>query len=177
MKAQKYIFYCEKPSEINSVVKSLPKGYSFKIWTPKIYRIAPRGLHKKAFFIYWFLYYLGFFVKRDYKIFTVYCDKKKELAHYSVILPKFFRTRFMGKEDLQIGPIGTNSKHRRKGLANYTIGRILEFYREKDFNFWYVVRKENKISRHVIEKIGFQKYGEGFKRKKIFRTFIIDKRY
>ena len=99
------------------------------------------------------------------------------MAHYSLVLPKYFRTPFMGNNDLQIGPVGTIEKHQRKGLAIFAITKILEFYKDKDINFWYIFRKENEPSKRLIEKVGLTKHGEGIRFKEsgfdLFSPFII----
>ena len=177
---QKYIFYCSNHNALNLRSLSLKNDYSFELWKPQIDKITPKNLFFKSLIVWWVFYYFRIFRSYDYRIFIIYF-KNKEVAHYSVVLPKFFRTPFMKNDDLQIGPIGTNEKHRRKGLNSYAIAQIFEFFRGRDINFWYIVREENKISREFIEKIGFIKYGEGIKKKRfgfgLFDTFIIEKKY
>jgi len=159
---QKYIFYKGHANTMNVVNKKLDKNYYFKIWKPKIYKIAPRGLFSIIFFIYWICHYLKLFRNSFYSIYLIYY--KNEIVHYSVVLPKFFKTPFMKKNDLQIGPIGTKKEHRRKGLAAYAIQEIIKSYKNPNKKIWYLTRKENIISGQVIEKFGFKAYGEGFRK-------------
>ena len=169
---QKYIFYVGNANNIKIINKKLKNGYLLKVWKPKIYEIAPKELLSFPFFVYWICHYLKLFGSSSYSIFLIYY--KNKIAHYSVVLPRFFKTPFMKKDDLQIGPIGTKKEHRRKGLATYAIQKIIETYKNK--KFWYLIRKENIISGKVIEKIGFKAYGEGFKKEK-FGIFNIEKKY
>ena len=181
MKQQKYLFYCGKSNIVTSTNVSLESDYTFEIWRPKIYKIAPRGLFFKVFLIWWVFRYLGLFSSSNYRIFIIYHKKSGKVAHYSVVLPKHFRTPFMEKNDLQIGPVGTFETHRRKGLASYAIQEILKFYKKQNSKFWYIVRKENEISRRCIEKMDFIAYGEGIKKKRfvggLFDTYIIEKKF
>jgi ribosomal protein S18 acetylase RimI-like enzyme len=180
MKKQKYIYYCGNYDRLSSKSLILEKGYRLEVWSPKIHRLTPKNLFFKPIIVWWLFYYFKIFKSCDYKIFIIYFGNK-EIAHYSVVLPKHFKTPFMEKNDLQIGPIGTNENHRRKGLASYAINRILEFYKEKKCNFWYITREENEASRKFVEGAGFTKYGEGTKIKKIgfglFDTFVLEKKY
>jgi len=171
---QKYIFYVGHIDLVNVVNEELDKNYSLKIWKPKIYKIAPKGLFSVPFFAYWICHYLKLFSNSFYSIYLIYY--KNEIAHYSVILPKFFKTPFMESNDLQIGPIGTKKEHRRKGLANYAIQEIIESYKDQNQKFWYLTRKENVISGKVIEKFGFRAYGEGNRKGKL-GIFNIEKKY
>lgn len=179
MEKQKYIFYCGESNKAILPSNNLDKDYVFKIWRPKIYRIAPKGSDKEMFFwcfVWWIFHYLRVFKNSNYSIFIIYSNITKEIAHYSVVMPRYFRSSFMGKDDLQIGPIGTSEKHRRKGLASYGIEKIIEFYRNKNIRFWYLVREENIPSRKCIENFGFTIYGEGTKVGKLKR-YIIEKKY
>jgi len=171
---QKYIFYAGESNNTKSIDRSLGNNYSFKIWRPKLYKIAPKGLLKFSFFVYWLFHCFRIFNTNFYSIFLIY--HKNEIAHYSVVLPKFFKTPFMETNDLQIGPIGTKKDHRKKGLASYSIQKIIKLYENKNKKFWYITRKENIISGKVIKKFGFSAYGEGIKKGK-FGIFNIEKKY
>jgi len=180
MEQQKYLFYCGEPNSMNYSSISLDNDYTLKIWRPKIYEITPKGLFTPAFFTWGVLHILGLFHCPEYRVFLIYY-KNKKIANYTVVQPKYFRSAFMDKDNLQIGPVGTAEDHRRKGLAFYTIQKILEFYRDQNRKFWYVARKENEPSLQLVEKVGFRKYGEGIKRKKfiggILDTYIIEKTF
>ena len=142
--------------------------------------MTPKNLFYSSFFAWAIFYFLKIFYRPEYKIFLIYY-KKKEIASYCAVLPKYFKTPFMENNDLQIGPIGTRENHQRKGIALYLISKIIESYKDKKINFWYVARKENEPSIKLIEKIGFTKYGEGTKKKRFIGgfldTFVIDKKF
>ena len=176
MSQWEYIFYRGNYKNLKLKNLKLEKDYRFEIWRPGIYRLTPPKLFFKNLLGWWLLHYFKIFKSYDYKLFVIYF-KNGEVVHYSVILPKYFSTPFMRNGDLQIGPVGTDKKHRRKGLALFAIAKIIEFYKDKDINFWYISRKENEPSKRLIEKIGFVKYGEGVKVKKfglnILGSFVI----
>ena len=178
--SQRYIFYRGKSAVSKSAEIFLDKDYTFKIWQPKIYEPCPKGLFFIALIAWWIFYYLRLFIGSEYRIFIIYY-KNKKVAHYSVVSSKYFRTPFMENNNLQIGPVGTNKDHRKRGLAFFTIQKILEFYKDKNIKFWYVTRKENEPSVHLIEKASFIKYGEGIKKKRfiggLFDIYIIERRF
>ena len=179
MENKKYIFYLGEPQKIILSDENLDNNYNLSIWRPKVYKIAPKGAARPFVllcFIWWIFHYFRIFANSNYCIFVIYHIKTGKMAHYSVVSPRYFRTSFMGKNDIQIGPIGTDDVHRRKGLANYAIQKIIEFYRNKDINFWYLAREENIASRKCIENFGFIMYGEGIK-KGLFKKFSIEKKY
>ena len=160
---QKYIFYRGDSDNIKLFDTSLPDGYSFSLWRPALNRITPKGLFRRTFIFCWIFHILRLFKSSNYSIFIIYYDQK--IVHYSVVMPPFFKYPFMNKNDIQIGPIDTESDHRRKGLSSYTIGKIIDTYLQLDTQFWYIVRDENEISKRVIEKYGFTAWGEGSNRK------------
>ena len=181
MKNQKYIYYRGKSNGVLVDFKSLilDKDYSFEIWIPKLYQMTPKGLFIKVFFVWSIFHFLGIFKRPEYKIFLIY-HKEREIVGYCAVLPKYFKTPFMGNNDLQVGPVGTKENHRRKGLAFYLISKIIEFYKNENITLWYVTRQENEPSARLIENVGFEKHGEGSKHKNfiggLFDRFFIDKK-
>ncbi len=175
---QKYIFYCGKSDNINPVDINLEKDYSFSVWKPKLYQMTPKGLFFSSLCVWWFFHFLRIFSNSNYRVFLIYY-KNKKVAHYSVVQPKHFKTPFMEENDLQIGPVGTDENHRRKGLASYTINKIINFYKGQNIKFFYITRKENEPSKQFIESVGFKKCGEGIKKKRfifgLLDIFILSK--
>lgn len=176
--SQKYLFYVNSPGGIIS--KSiLPEDYYFKVWKPSIWELKPKGLPKFPFIFWSIMHYLKLFSTPDYRIFLVYYNNK--IIHYSVVLPKHFKYPFMDDNDIQIGPIGTDVEHRRKGIGSFAISKILEIYKKQGRIFWYITRKENIPSKNFIESLGFLKYGTGFKksrfRSKFLSYFYIENKY
>ena len=163
---QKYLYYLGEFSKIILNNKSLDADYVFEMWKPAINKIAPRGASKSLFklcCIWWILHYLKIFPNPNYSIALIYHKETGDLAHYSVVLPRYFRVAFMKKNDLQIGPIGTSEQHQRRGLASFAIQKIVKTYHKPEVNFWYIVRQENIPSIKCIEKFSFFAFGEGGK--------------
>ena len=168
---QKYIFYCGKSDNINLTNLNLEENYSFSVWKPKLYQITPKGLFFPSLFAWWFFHFLRIFSNSNYRIFLIYY-KDEKVVHYSVVQPKHFKTPFMEENDLQIGPVGTDENHRQKGLASYTINKIINFYKGQNVKFWYITREENEPSRQLIESAGFAKCGGGIKKKRFIFGFL-----
>jgi len=179
VRSTQYMFYVLRSQDIKHVDVTLSGHYSFEFWKPTIPTIVPKSLFKAPFFVWSVLHYLKLFSTPNYSIFMVYLGKK--MVHYSVVLPKYFRTPFITKNDLQIGPVWTHNEHRRNGIASYVIQKILQSYKKRGRKFWYIVREENIASRRLAEKAGFILYGKGVRKKKFgiraIGTFVIEKEY
>ena len=83
------------------------------------------------------------------------------LDHYSAFTAHYWRFRFLGDEDLQIGDTWTHPLERGRGLAFFALRQILAVKQETGRRFWYVVEKTNLPSIRVIEKAGFTVVGQG----------------
>lgn len=151
---KKYFFYLGRVNNIVPVNTSLAQYYSFEIWKPGIFRMNPGGGIRIKVFLFWWLRWL--FNLSDYSVFKVYYDGK--VIHRTLILPKYFKSPFMKKDDLQIYGVWTDGSHRGKGIASFAIKKIIELYKNEGRRFWYVVREENVVSRRLIEKFGFAVY-------------------
>ncbi len=174
MANQKYIIYSGKAAPDSG--KHLDNDYVFKVWKPKMFSIFPKGISSFSFsaecFAWWLFHYFFIFKSRNYSIFLVYHGQSKELSHYSVVLPKHFKTPFMRNSDLQIGPIGTSEKHRKKGLASFAIGEIMKKYGKEGTSFYYIVREDNEASRRLIESFGFSIFARAVKTKRLGLSFL-----
>lgn len=167
-----YFFYVLRSQAIKHANTTLDEDYSTGLWKPALIKTAPKSpvRVKILFFIWTLFHYLGLFSNSNYSIFAIYFGK--QMVHYSVILPKYFRYPFMARSDLQIGPCWTHAGHRRKGIASYAIQEILELYKERDRKFWYIVREKNIASVQLVETAGFTLYGKGVRKKKLCIRFL-----
>lgn len=159
-----YAFYVGRAQDKGHAAASLDQQYFVEVWKPTLRRLVPKSPAKAPFFVWSALKFLKLFGSAHYVVFFV--KHGGRVVHYSVVLPKYFRTPFMGKNDLQIGPCWTHNEHRRKGIASYVIHEILESYKEADRRFWYIVREDNIPSRRLVEKAGFTLYGKGVREKR-----------
>ena len=149
-----------KLSGMQSDKPTIESGYSFKQWKPSILKIFPKGLKIFPFVVWWIMHHTGFFSNNEYTIFIIYY--KKKIVHRSCVFPSFFRFPFMKKKDLQIGDIWTHPDCRGKGLASFTLNKIIRKYKDRYF-LWYLTTKDNFASIKLAKSVGFEKYGEGSK--------------
>lgn len=181
MTSDPYVFYRGVPRALASEgAPALEKGYRMETWKPGVFQWKPRGLLLKPMLPWWLFRLLGVFRSPGYRIILIYAQNG-EVAHYSVVLPAHFKTPFMEPGDLQIGPVGTDERHRRKGLASAAIREILSQFRDRNAALWYIARADNEASRKVIEKIGFQLFADGVKKKRpgfgFFDVFVVTRPY
>jgi hypothetical protein len=164
-KIQKYFYYIKVSPDIKkSSLILLPNGYISKIWTPSKSETYPKDIiSMRRYFNFLYLLKIVGIIKNPYSVLIIYF--KDEVAHYSVILPKFFKTPFFKESDLQIGPVGTHINHRRKGLASIAIDIIINKYSIPKRTFWYITRSQNIASIKTCEKAKFIKYAIGGKQK------------
>jgi|GEM_PF-450464 len=163
---KKYFFYIKK-TDCAIFYKNnllLSSDLHIKVWTPKLLSVAPKELISLPFIAWWLFHWFRVFKTPNYKIYLVY-TKNKKLVHYVVILPAHYRFPFMKDKDLSIGPIFTDVGYRGKGISKQIINLILNENSPEavQTTYWYIVRAENKQSMNLIEKLGFQKIGEGRK--------------
>lgn len=177
-----YIFYIANKSNHKKVniESNLPQNYKLKIFKPKLFDVYPYGLKDKSFLFWWLMYFLNLFKNRHrYKVYVVYSDDKP--VHYSVLLPWHYKYSFMDYNDIQIGPCFTDKHYRGTGLAKATINKIMLEELGANNNLWYITRSNNKASVKLIEKVGFNKTGEGYRRNilgiKLLGKFKINKYY
>jgi RimJ/RimL family protein N-acetyltransferase len=90
----------------------------------------------------------------QYRVFLVMAPDGS-IAHHSMVLPKYNRFPFMGAEDLQIGDVWTEPRHRCRGLATFAVQEILRAAPKPDQAYWYVAAEDNFASIRTAEKDGF----------------------
>jgi RimJ/RimL family protein N-acetyltransferase len=83
------------------------------------------------------------------------------LGHYSAFSPRYWRFPFSADDDLQIGNTWTDPSHRGKGLAIFSLEKILVLKRKPARYFWYVVEAINRPSIRVVQRAGFELADEG----------------
>jgi len=125
----------------------LNNNYSFTVFKPTILNTGldnSEGIKS----LLWFLITMG-------KLRIFYILDHRKVIHYSFIIPKNFRFPFMNKEDLQIGPCGTDPTYRGQGLYTKALEMIPVLFSEQTNTFWIYTTEKNVISQHVIEKAGY----------------------
>ena len=147
--SKKYFFY--KNELIKEV--SLDPDFDFFYFTPTIFRRKlHKGLYKKSNWIYLFWYFITL---GSYKILYIKHKESSEIAHFSNIMPKFFKYHFMKNYDLQIAHCFTYKKYRGNKLYSFALSEINNRFRDR--TIWIGSHDSNIASIQIIEKLGFKK--------------------
>ena len=160
---KKYLFYkldVGKDMEYVSP-QDIRSKYLYYLWKPRSIFSKPPGLPIFPFLIWSIIFFKkSLFSNNGYKVYLILSNNK--CINYCVILPFHFKFPFMGSNDFQIGPVWTHPNYKGKGLAKFSVRRIIELYsKEKPASFWYITRAENLASIRLAESLGFEKVGEG----------------
>ena len=114
----KYFFY--KNVSVKDV--SLNSNFDFFYFKPTIFRYKlHKGLYKQSDWLYLFWYFITF---GSYRILYIKHKNKSEIAHFSNILPNFFKYNFMSNSDLQIAHCFTYKEYRGHGLYSFALSEI-----------------------------------------------------
>ena len=137
--------------------------YEFQIWRPSAICFYPKGIKgirkKLDFILIWVLYYLfSPSTNQSYSVSLIYDHER--VIHHCVVTIKSFKYPFMKENDLEIGMIFTESEYRRKGLASYTMRKILKSHEGPDRTIWFITDTGNLASRKLAESVGFSKYSK-----------------
>lgn len=173
-----YLFYLGELKQ-GFECPALPSPYTWSIWSPSKDRMWPGakcGARVKLRFAFRLaVFYLGLFTNSECGALCIF--NGDTLVHYSAFTPRYWRFRFLGDEDLQIGDTWTHPLERGRGLAFFALSQILAVKQKTGRRFWYVVEKTNLPSIRVIEKAGFTVVGQGSfvepLRIKLFGTYRI----
>ena len=156
------LFYGIKSEEIESV-EAVADGYRHEFWVPTCDHLVPRGMSCFPYLLWSFLHYLRIFHNRDYSIFLVFHNDR--IIHQSIITPGYFRFPFMAFDDLQIGDVWTDEKHRGKGITICAIRNIVNHHSKPGRKFWYIVDQGNIPSIKAAERAGLVEICQGVKKK------------
>lgn len=130
-------------------------GYQLERWRPTL--ASPRNSWVSTRYLAWSAaLWTGVFRNRDYWIYSQMSDQ--DVAHYSCVVPTWFRWPFMRNEDLQVSNTWTAPEHRGRGLARSCLAQIVTDL-GRGRSIWYVTRPENIASVRVCEAVGFRRMG------------------
>lgn len=132
----------------------LNEEFTTHYWKPSFKSLIP-PYYPKTYLLFWIFYYLRVFSNRDYGVIYIHNSVNNEVAFYMMIVPRFFKYRFMSKNDVQLIYGITKEKYRRLGLAEFAMRKVVIDYNKKNRAFWGVIHKDNKASRGWVEKLGF----------------------
>jgi RimJ/RimL family protein N-acetyltransferase len=156
-----YAFDC--PGRIAARLRD--SRYTTEIWKPVGLEIRPCGLPLWPFGAWWAFDKLRVFRNREYCLILV--RDGTELIHRSCVFPGYFRFPFMAHEDLQVGDIWTDVKHRGFGLATYALERAIELAGNRVRRIWYIVEETNVPSIRLVEKVGFTCLARGIRTERL----------
>lgn len=153
--------------EIQNMNTTISEEINFKIWKPSLINIIPPFKNWK-YVLFWLYHYLGVFGNKNY--FYVQALHNQKLAGSLMVVPSFYKWKFMKRKDVQFMYVMTAEAYRGHGIA----GTMIEFASRNCSNvgeFWYVTSEQNLASRKVAEKIGFAFFSYG-KRVGLFKKII-----
>ncbi len=94
--------------------------------------------------------------------YRIYCvDDKKGLVHYSFVVPKSFKFRFLKKGDYHIGPCWTREDCRGKRIYGTVVKGIAKVLTEQanTSNVYVLIEDENQASIRGIKNTSFERVG------------------
>ncbi len=134
----------------------LDERYNFFLWRPGMLRVIPPGMSRKHG-VMWLKHYLRFFRNRGYSV--LYIMHQKVIVHRCCLIPGYFRTPYMEREDLQITMTHTYDRYKNQGFAKVGLRKALTLMRKPGRRFWYLVRENNLASITVCTGVGFECIG------------------
>ncbi len=164
----RFLFYVAHSGEAQDV--SLEADCRLEIWKPTYRTPVPPGQAWTPFLMFWLLHEARIFANRDYGVLLIWKDDR--LVHRTVVLPRYFRSPFMGPQDLQVAMTWTEQSCRGRGLALAAARTVMADARPGRRKLWYMVGPANKPSIRVAEKAGFRLYGTGSRRPRFGFDFL-----
>lgn len=137
----------------------VPEGVTVSVWRPRDDGPPPAALPRWPNAAWWAFDRAGVFANRNCGVVMLHSDG--ELAHSSLVSPRYFRFPDMGPKDLQIGATWTAEKFRGRGLAKLAIQQAHSLWAGQFEHMWYIVEDDNHPSIRVIEACGYALHGRG----------------
>lgn len=134
--------------------------YNFTIWRPKLNSLIPPNKPKK-YFVFSLFHFFTIFKNNSYCGLLVYDKASPDKVISSLlVVPKFFKWRFMDNDDVQFIYVMTDSNYRGKGIANMMMFYISKQEEFKHRKIWYVTNVWNIASQKSAVKSGFEFIGK-----------------
>ncbi|KAB1063548.1 GNAT family N-acetyltransferase [Salibacter halophilus] len=138
-----------------------------QLWRPSLYNWKPPGKGWK-YMIYTVFHFINVFRNNRYAALIIKLKKSNQIVASLLIVPTYFKWKFMSNHDVQFTYVLVNSKHRGEGLGKLLLNRAIRSLTDFKGDVWYVTTKDNLNSQRLAEKCGFTFYRLG-KRSK-FKT-------
>ena len=136
------------------------EGYDVQIWRPSIRSWKPPGKGWK--YLIYTLFYFGKVFKNDrYQALLIRSCKSKEIVASLLIVPAYYKWKFMSDHDVQLTYVLVNTNNRGKGLGKVVLAVAIKSLMNLKGNVWYVTTKDNLRSQKLAERSGFVFYGYG----------------
>lgn len=136
---------------------------SWQFWRPSLTNVLPPGQAVWPFVIWWGLHMLRVFQSAEYCV--LLCFQNGLLAHRSCVFPRFYRSPFMGANDLQVGDVWTAPESRNQGLARLALAKTIAHYSGR--TVWYVCEDSNGASIRVARKAGLRLHAVGTRTRRL----------
>jgi RimJ/RimL family protein N-acetyltransferase len=154
----RYAFYRLRSEGMPPVSLQEAAHFRWEVWRPRGLSVLPSN--GAPYEIAWAaMHHLRIFSNQCYA--QILAFKGDDLAHRSMIFPRWMRYPFMESLDLQIGNTWTSPQYRGRGLATSAIRRAVTEFMLPRRAFWYIVATDNESSIAAIERAGFERIGEG----------------
>lgn len=163
-----FSFYVAHSGEAPDV--SLEPACRLEIWKPTYRKPVPPGQPWLPFLIFWLFHEARIFANQDYGVVLIWEGDRP--VHRTVVLPRYFRSPFMGPEDLQLAMTWTDQRRRGRGLALAAARAVMADARWGPRRLWYMVAATNQPSIRVAEKAGFRLHGTGSRRPRLGFRFL-----
>jgi hypothetical protein len=144
-------FYYKNTYSFPSI--ELGERFNYFYFTPSLFvRKKHKGIyrHSNVLYFIWYLLTLG-----KYRILYIVDKETKEIAHFINIMPKIFKYKFMGRNDLHIVHAYTFEKYRGMRLFSFSFSKIQEDYNNIDI--WAGAHVKHKSSHQILERSGFKR--------------------
>ena len=137
-----------------------PDGYAFSVWRPSPLDLVPPSAPRRTYEIWWLFHTFRGFSNRHYSV--VLATREDEVVHRLALFPSYFRFPFMQPDDLQIGDVWTDERHRGRGLARHAVRFAME-QAPTTPAFWYVTHDSNIASVCVARAAGLEPWGRAMR--------------
>ncbi|MGH8013771.1 MAG: GNAT family N-acetyltransferase [Candidatus Binataceae bacterium] len=139
----------------------LNERFTWEFWRPSPASMMPRGLplDRLKYASRYFVHYLHLYSNRDYGALVV--RHQERLIHYSITSGRYWKTRFMGEDDIRIGHVWSDPEYRGERLASFAIVKIAATIGRPGRRFWYVVSEDNTAAIHAAEQAGMVSVARG----------------
>lgn len=140
---------------------NLSERYSWQMWHPGVNSVCPEGLavDRNKFVVRFLIHELHLYSNRDYGALVI--RHHGQVVHYSITSGRYWKTRFMGPDDIRIGHVWTDPHHRGERLGMFAIAKIAETMGRPGRNFWYVISEDNLGAVRTAEAVGMSCVAHG----------------